>query len=430
VRFLHTSDWQLGLRRYYLDADAQARYAADRFEAVRRLGEVGKREGAELVVVAGDVFDSNRVDRRTLLRGFDAMAAVGLPLYLLPGNHDALDAGSVYRSAAFRENKPPSVHVLDGAAGVGEPGEGAAAADDAADGGAVVVEVRPGVELVGAPWRSKRPLEDLVARLAASLPPARGVVRVAVGHGEVDSLSPDADDPARISLAAAEAALAEGRFHFLALGDRHSVTRVAERVWYSGTPEPTDFNEERPGHALLVDVTADGCAVEEVEVGRWSFLRRDVELAGEADLDRLEADLAALPERSRTVLRLALSGALPLHAAARLDRLLTDSRERFAAVDVRRAAADLVLLPDSLDREELGLSGYVAAAFEELLAEAQGGGEDDGGEKDRGAEQPTTGGAEAGATADAAAVAQDALALLYRLARQAEGAAPPEGGDG
>jgi DNA repair exonuclease SbcCD nuclease subunit len=411
VRFLHTSDWQLGLRRYYLDADAQARYAADRFEAVRRLGEVGRREGAELVVVAGDVFDSNRVDRRTLLRGLDAMAAVGLPVYLLPGNHDPLDAGSVYRSAAFAEHRPPSVHVLGGGGGV--------------------VEVRPGVELAAAPWRSKRPLEDLVAALAAALPPARGVLRVAVAHGAVDILSPDADDPARISLEAAETALAEGRFHYLALGDRHSVTRVAERVWYSGTPEPTDFDEERPGRALLVDLEADGCTVEEVEVGRWSFLRRGVELSGEADLERLEADLAALEEPSRSVLRLSLTGALPLHAAARLERLLDDARQRFAAVDVRRAAGDLVLLPDELDRDELGLTGYAAAAFEELLAEARGGRGGAEGETAQGTDAAADagpaadGGAEDETGGDGPAVAQDALALLYRLARAGQTA---EGG--
>jgi DNA repair exonuclease SbcCD nuclease subunit len=373
MRFLHTSDWQLGLRRYYLDQDAQARFAADRFEAVRRLGEVARREGAACVVVAGDVFESNRVDRRTVLRGLDAMRSVELPVLLLPGNHDPLDASSLYRCAAFRDERPENVRLLDGEA---------------------AVEVAPGCEVVGAPWSSKRPLADLVAARAAALPPAAGRLRVLVAHGAVDTLAPDPDEPALIRVEAAERALAEGRFHYLALGDRHSVTRVGERIWYSGTPEATDFDEERPGRVLRVDLDASGCRVEELEVGRWRFLPLAFHCAGEADLERLRGELDALDDRSRTVLRLSLEGQLPLHARAALDRLLADAGERFAAVD--RTGGGLALVPDDLDRGALDLGGYAAAAFDELLAESRGDGPE-------------------------ARVAADALALLYRLA--GEGAA-------
>ena len=373
MRFLHTSDWQLGLGRYYLDQDARARYAADRFEAIRRLGEVARREAACCVVVAGDVFDSNRVDRRTVLRGLDAMQEAALPVLLLPANHDPLNAASVYRSAAFRDDKPDNVHVLDGEA---------------------VVEVAPGCQVVGAPWTSKRPLDDLVARRAAELAPAAGTLRVLVAHGAVDTLAPDPDEPAVIRVAAAERALAEGRFHYLALGDRHSATEVAERIWYSGSPEATDFDEERPGRVLLVDLAAGGCRVEEVEVGRWRFRRLAFDCSGEGDLERLRQELAGLDDRSRTVLRLTLSGHLPLHAGAELDRLLADAAERFAAVDV--AGDELARLPDELDRDALDLGGYAQQAFEELLTESRG----------EGVESRTAG---------------DALSLLYRLAR--EGAA-------
>ncbi|HMB53781.1 MAG TPA: hypothetical protein VKU40_10710, partial [Thermoanaerobaculia bacterium] len=162
-------------------------------------------------------------------------------------------------------------------------------------------------------------------------------------------------------------------------------------IWYSGSPEPTDFDEDRPGRVLVVDLDRDGCRVEEAEVGRWSFVARRFELAGETDLDRLESELAAFDDRPRTVLRLALAGELPLHAAARLEALLDDARESFAAVDAA-AGGELVLVPDAYDREALDLAGYAAEAFETLSAEAEG--DDD----------------------EAALVARNALALLYRLA--------------
>lgn len=375
MRFLHTSDWQLGLARFWFEAEAEARYRHERAEAVRRLGEVAREAAAELVVVAGDVFESNRVDGQTLRRGLDAMAAVRLPLFLLPGNHDPLDAASVYRSRAFRDACPPNVRVLDSMA---------------------PVEVRPGVEVVGAPWTTKRPRGDLVAELAAALDPAPGVLRVAVAHGEVDALAPDPEGAAVIRLDATRRALSEGRFHYLALGDRHSATAVDERIRYSGTPEVTDFDEERPGRVLLVELEDGRCEVEEREVGRWGFQARRAELDGDAAVARLAEALEAVPDKPRTALRLGLSGALPLHARTALDDLLAAARERFAAVLLPGAGPEL--LPDAVDRDALELSGYAARAFERLLAEA-------------------------GAEGAEAAAARGALALLYRLAGGAEAAA-------
>jgi DNA repair exonuclease SbcCD nuclease subunit len=70
------------------------------------------------------------------------MRAIGNPVYLLPGNHDPLDASSVYTGPLFTSECPHNVIVLDRAG---------------------VHEVRPGVEIVAAPWRSKAPTTDLVA---------------------------------------------------------------------------------------------------------------------------------------------------------------------------------------------------------------------------------------------------------------------------
>ena len=93
TRFLHTSDWQLGMTRHYLskrgDDDPQARFTADRIETVRRLGDVARQEGCEFVVVAGDVFETHNVSTQIIARACEAIASIDLPVYLLPGNHDS-----------------------------------------------------------------------------------------------------------------------------------------------------------------------------------------------------------------------------------------------------------------------------------------------------------------------------------------------------
>lgn len=375
-RFLHSGDWQLGMKRRYLSEDAQARLDEARFEAIRRLGAVAREADCELVVVCGDVFESNAVDRRTVARALEALAEVRLPVFLLPGNHDPLDGASVYRSAAFRERAPSNVRVLEDA----RP-----------------VVVRPGLELVGAPWYSKRPDCDLVASACAGLSPSRSVTRIAVAHGAVDALSPDRDDPARIALDVAEAALREGRIHYLALGDRHSRTEVGAsgRIHYAGAPEPTDWTEVDPGHVLVVDASPDAVHVTPHRVSCWRFVRHAARLDGDADLDSLERWLEAAEDKPRCILRLTLEGALDLRGAARLDSILEHARHLFACVDVPEAGRAVAVLPDDADFEELGLSGFAARAVRRLRSEADAG-------------EPA---------------ARDALGLLVRLASGGEGAA-------
>src|SRR3954467_14508940 len=166
MRFVHTADWQLGMTRYFLNGEAQPRYSAARREAVVALGPLAAEVDAEFVVVAGDVFEHNQLAPKVVSQSLEAMRAIGVPVYLLPGNHDPLDASSVYTSALFRAECPDNVIVLD-------------------RGG--VWEVRPGAQLVVAPWRTKAPTADLVAPVLADLP-ADGTTRVLVAHGGVDIL--------------------------------------------------------------------------------------------------------------------------------------------------------------------------------------------------------------------------------------------------
>ncbi len=103
---------------------------------------------------------------------------------------------------------------------------------------------------------SKRPAANPIEEALNALTPASGIIRICMGHGAVDTLTPDRDAAGIIEVAAIERAISEGKVHFVALGDRHSLTKVGngDRIWYSGTPESTDFSETHSGYALIVDV--------------------------------------------------------------------------------------------------------------------------------------------------------------------------------
>ncbi|HUH06596.1 MAG TPA: exonuclease SbcCD subunit D [Egibacteraceae bacterium] len=370
MRFIHTADWQLGMTRHFLDADAQARFTAARFDVIRSVLGLAQSEQAEFVVVAGDVFESNQLDRRTVARALEALGEIDVPVFLLPGNHDPLDASSVYRSEEFARRAPRTVAVLDGR----EP-----------------VTPTPGVELIAAPWRSKRPSEDLAAAACASLELGEGTLRVLVAHGAVDAMSPDRDNPALLRLGDLEQAIGDGSIHYAALGDRHSATEVGAtgRVWYSGAPEPTDYDELRPGFALVVDLEPGTCEVSQRQVGTWRFARERFELPGAAGVDGVRRWLDGQPGKDRTVARLLLSGAISVRESAELSALLEAQRQVYAAIEA--PMDDLAVLPGDGEFGDLGLSGFALASLERLTAQAR-------------------------ADAEGSDAAAGALALLYRLA--------------
>lgn len=371
VKFIHTADWQLGMTRHFLEGEAQSRFDGARIDVIRKIGALAKDEGCSFVVVSGDVFESNQVSSRVVSRAFDAMASTPeVGYFLLPGNHDPLDASSVYGSPHFKAHKPENVTVLS-------------------DSGPL--DVGDGVELVAAPWFTKRPLTDLVAGACDGLEDS-GAVRIVVGHGALDTLSPDASDPALISLSSLEERIDAGQIHYAALGDRHSTTDVggSGRVWYSGAPEPTDYREIDPGSVLLVDLKAEQIDVERREVGTWRFVSEDKQLTHESDLDDLEAWLSAIPDKDRTIVKLALIGQVSLAQKARLDSILEHYGELLGALETWERRSELVVVPDDGDYQRLGLSGFAHEALEELAQQAES---DD----------------------DRAVVARDALALLHRL---------------
>ncbi|MBW4079050.1 MAG: exonuclease SbcCD subunit D [Acidobacteria bacterium] len=354
TKFIHTADLQLGMTRHFLEGDAQPRYTQARFDVIRQIGDLATAEGCDFVIVAGDVFESNLLDRRTVIRSLDAMSAIHVPVYLLPGNHDPLNASSIFRSETFLNNSPPNVTVLE----TSEP----------------VRLSDLNVEIVGAPWDSKEPLEDLVTRACQGLGREPGLLRIVVGHGAVDTLTPDLGNPAIIHVEDVEAFIASGAVQYVGLGDRHSLTRVGEsgRFWYSGSPLATDYPETQPNHVLIVELDNEGIEVTPHLVGNWHFERQNFELNGDDDVTALEQWFDEFSDKQRTVVKLNLVGTLSISCAARLETVLEHKTQLFAAIERSERASDLHVMPDDDDLGALSVSGFARGAYEELLNAAKG----------------------------------------------------------
>src|SRR5580700_2837578 len=56
---------------------------------------------ADVVILAGDTFDSHRVPQDLIERAAAVMAAAAMPIVVLPGNHDPAVGEAIYRGSAL-----------------------------------------------------------------------------------------------------------------------------------------------------------------------------------------------------------------------------------------------------------------------------------------------------------------------------------------
>ena len=101
LRLIHTSDTHLG--------DPMGHPRAE--EVLASVVDVVERLDADALLLAGDVFDNERVSDAVVERFVAEMARTEVPVIVLPGNHDLAHATSVYHRSPFHE-PPPNLQVL------------------------------------------------------------------------------------------------------------------------------------------------------------------------------------------------------------------------------------------------------------------------------------------------------------------------------
>lgn len=310
VRFIHTADWQFGMKARDVAAKGgDVRQA--RLDTLARVGRLAGERQAAFVLLAGDVFEDNQVDNQLVYDVLRGLERFPCPAYLLPGNHDCAGPASVYSRPAFA-SRSANVHVLD------EP---------------VAVEAG-GAWLLPSPLRHRWSQEDPTEALGG-LGPASGAIRIGVAHGSLRIEGKYKADDFPIALNAA----ARAGLDYLALGHWHSYYAHDVRTVYSGTPEPTKFGEVGGGSVALVEIDAPGAVprIERVPVAtlKWDQWDEVFTADPEACLADWRQRIESLAEPARLLLRLAPRGSAPAEFRPRVEEFAQWARSRLFYVDLR-----------------------------------------------------------------------------------------------
>ena len=107
-KIVHAADFHLDSAFGGLPTDKARERRRESRELADRLADLVRAEEAEIVLLAGDLFDGERVFPETLERLKAALASMGCPVFIAPGNHDPYTPHSPYAATDWPEN----VHIF------------------------------------------------------------------------------------------------------------------------------------------------------------------------------------------------------------------------------------------------------------------------------------------------------------------------------
>lgn len=316
MRFLHTADWHLGKRLHDFSLLEVQR------ELVEGLIELVKETRPEAVLLAGDIFDT-QVPQIAALELWEAavdgiVAEFGVPMVVIPGNHDHADRLAVHSGLASRAG----LHFIRSLKFCEQP---------------VVIG---GVAFYGMPFhkpvhvnsafRDEQPGIgdfDYARAMSFALDRVRNVRNAALpavllAHAFVDGAGEETDgeDAIQVGGAGGVSTSTLAGFDYVALGHIHGCRQLGDgQLHYSGSPYPYSFGEAGQVKSVqLVELNADGTVVslEKLPVKARRAVRR---LEGKSFVDVLKEaeDLPKVEREHFTLVR--VNDKAPIeHALARL----------------------------------------------------------------------------------------------------------------
>lgn len=108
IRFLHAADLHLDSPFHGLAPAEAAKRRQEQRKLIRDIAELANSQKCDLVLLSGDLFDSENAFPETVEALCRALESMDAQVFIAPGNHDYLCLGSPYFTAQF----PKNVHIF------------------------------------------------------------------------------------------------------------------------------------------------------------------------------------------------------------------------------------------------------------------------------------------------------------------------------
>ncbi len=303
IKLLHAADLHLDSPFEALPAGKAAIRRREQRELLDALARLASTERVDLVLLSGDLLDSDKTFFETGESLVQALRSIPAAVFIAPGNHDCYSAQSPYA----RLQMPENVHIFTEHAMrcFALPGLNARVY------GAAFTENRSGPMLRG--FRAER---------------REGLTNILCLHGDLGVK----DSPYN---PITEEELAQSGMDYAALGHVHKASglRRAGATWYSwpGCPEGRGFDETGEKTVNLVELEDGQCRLKQVCIAGRRYEQMQVDVTG---ADPLIAIHSSLPDDTVCdVYRITLTG--ETETAPDLRRLYANLSELFFELQLR-----------------------------------------------------------------------------------------------
>jgi DNA repair protein SbcD/Mre11 len=181
--------------------------------------DVANGSNADLLLIVGDLFDSNRISNEALDFAMNQIARAEMPVVMIPGNHDAHDERSIY-AAVSTASLPRNLHLILDPEGVS-------------------LEFP---ELATRVWGRALVEHSQEYRPLSGLPePLPHAWNIGLAHGFFTEVETNRSSPITPS------EIADSKYDYIALGHIHifgDVSQGGTRAFYCGTPAPLYASSE------------------------------------------------------------------------------------------------------------------------------------------------------------------------------------------
>lgn len=283
---------------------------------VKKIIDFSNQISADLLLLAGDLFDSTRVTKGTMDYLYNELERFRGHVFITPGNHDPYESGSPYdrfefpqNTHVFREYEEIYLEELD-------------------------------TYVCGQGFTSPYEREN---QLKGKKAPEGDSIKLLVMHGEVTTGSNEYNPISPESIG-------ESQFSYMAIGHRHEYSGILREnktsYAYAGIPEGRGFDEAGDKGVIYGQIYKDGVDLAFKKLNIRGYKEVSVDMSSAITQTDMMGRILSSLESKNDIHKIVLKGVLPNYIKvdlAELDRELSKKLKEFKLVDATRVTGDSIL---------------------------------------------------------------------------------------
>lgn len=345
IKILHTADVHLG-RGFPALHEKGKEYRNQLLQTFGRILELAVDENVSLILIVGDLFDTNRVHGIVIgkvLSAFEKLEERNIKVCILPGGHDAYTEDSIYRFVRF----PSNVTVFT----TEQPRK----TFDDLD---LTVYGKAFDDKLG----GESPLQGLLLIKESGFHVGMAHCSIKIeGRVEKDAMIVDKDE------------IANSGLDYLALGHWHSFKDYSQgntKAYYCGSPEPIYMDQKGAGSVALVSIYGKGnIKVDPVWVGSKKFDEMTINVESTKSINEVTEIIEAKADPN-LILEVTLEGLCGMNWDLNTKKIEDELGVRFFNLRVSDKSHPKLEEVESRNFPEETVAGKFIRLMEEKIAEA------------------------------------------------------------